>query len=323
MMMAVCGCAAMAQDSPWDKELTLGLKVLQSSYSDNWNSGEKGSIVWTGDVAARLEKQYSKNVNWRNTLKLVYGQTTTQDRDAQGNLVWSKPDKTDDIIEVESILRRSAAGGWGPFAAFRFTTLFQDLTDAEGRALNLTPLTFSESLGASKLFVDEEHRRLLTRLGAAYKQNSRRFYPFAAPSLATQLATSAELAVEWVTEYRVGALDKRVDWDSKLTVSRPLIYSGKSVFEDGFTSIAVMPADIAAYTTTTDIDWENTFTSQITKVISVKLYVRWVYDKYDNTVKPVVDDTGKLTNEADVLQAVRRAGQFKQTLALGLGYTFN
>ena len=55
----------------------------------------------------------------------------------------------------------------------------------------------------------------------------------------------------------------------------------------------------------------------------MKLFVRWVYDKYDNTVTPVVDDDGNLINEADVTQAIRLAGQFKQTLALGFGYTFN
>jgi adenylosuccinate synthase len=32
------------------------------------------------------------------------------------------------------------------------------------------------------------------------------------------------------------------------------------------------------------------FTTNITRLISVKLFVRWVYDKYDNTVKPVYED---------------------------------
>ena len=83
-----------------------------------------------------------------------------------------------------------------------------------------------------------------------------------------------------------------------------------------------LPADVADYTTTLDIDWENTFTANITKVITVKLYIRWVYDKYDNTVKPVIED-GVLVNETDVHQAIRKKGQYKQSLALGFGYTFN
>jgi len=54
----------------------------------------------------------------------------------------------------------------------------------------------------------------------------------------------------------------------------------------------------------------------------VSLFLRWVYDKYDSTVSPVVED-GVLVNEADVHRAIRTAGQFKQTMALGFGYTFN
>jgi hypothetical protein len=79
--------------------------------------------------------------------------------------------------------------------------------------------------------------------------------------------------------------------------------------------------DVADFTTTMDIDWENVFTSQITSVLSVNLYVRWVYDKYDTSVKPLVD-AGSLTNPAAVAGAIRKQGQFKQTLALGLTYRF-
>ncbi len=325
LMVLMLGAAvALAEaDNAWQKEVKIGVKVLESSYSDNWNSGDKGSVVWTGDLSARLERQYSERLNWRSTLRLVYGQTHNQERNAQGNLVWRRPDKTDDLIDLKSVLRRSSARGWGPFAAFGFTSLFEDLTDPAGRSLNFTPMTFKESVGASRLFFDADGHRLFSRLGVALKQNRRRYYLDEPPTMDTQVTTSSEVTAEWITEYQVGALDGRVDWESKLLLSLPVVYSGKSIFEDGFTSTIPMPGDIAGYTTTLDVDWENTFTSHITQVISVKLYVRWIYDKYDNTVKPVVDDTGNLVNETDVRGAVRKAGQFKQTLALGIGYTFN
>jgi len=132
-----------------------------------------------------------------------------------------------------------------------------------------------------------------------------------------------EAAAEWITEYRVGALDGRVDWESKLSFILPFVYSGKSIFEDGFNTVDPLPDDLASYATTVDVDFENTFTANITKVISVKLYVRWVFDKYDNTVGPVVDENNDLVNEEAVHQAIRKAGQFKQTLALGFGYKWN
>jgi hypothetical protein len=80
--------------------------------------------------------------------------------------------------------------------------------------------------------------------------------------------------------------------------------------------------DIADYTTTGEIDWENIFTTQITKLISVNLYTRWVYDKYDNSVLPILNEEGKLANVAAVKTAVRKAGQFKQTLGIGITYRF-
>ncbi len=46
-----------------------------------------------------------------------------------------------------------------------------------------------------------------------------------------------------------------------------------------------------------------------------------MYDKYDNTVAPVVEN-GSLVNAADVHGAIRKSGQFKQTLALGFSYKF-
>ncbi len=318
---------AVAQDETpmgvWQKEVKVGLNILQSSYSNNWNGGEKGSVVWTGNLDARFENQFSERSNWRNTLKLSYGQTHNQERGADGALFWQKPDKTDDIIDLESFYRRTLDSGWDPYVSFNFTSKFQDLTDLQGRELNFNPLTFKESFGISRKLVNTDKRKLLTRAGVAFIQNNRKYYPDDLPSTTTESESSNEIAAEWITEYRALTLNDRVDWESKLSFTLPISYSGKSVFEDGFVSVGEFPEDVASYTTTLDVDWENTFTANITKVISVKLFVRWVYDKYDNTVSPVVDDAGNLVNEGDVTQAIRLAGQFKQTLALGFGYTFN
>ncbi len=82
---------------------------------------------------------------------------------------------------------------------------------------------------------------------------------------------------------------------------------------------------MAKFSTTGDLDWENIFTTQITKLVSVGLYTRWVYDKYDNTVKPIVEKGAagfELKNPGDVRSAIRKAGQFKQTLAVGITYRF-
>lgn len=307
----------------WKKDIKIGLNILQSSYSSNWNGGDKGSVVWAGNFDALLEKQFGEKTNWRNTLKLAYGQTHQQDRDAGGALYWQKPDKTDDMIDFESLFRMTPKSGWDPYVSLKFTSMFEDLSDSYGRSLSLNPFTLKEAAGISRSWIQSEDRIFMSRLGVAFTQSSRKFYLDAPPDDSLQREGSGEFGAEFITEYKVGALDGRVDWYSKLTLGLPFTYSGKSVFEDGgFTTLDPLPDDIAGYTTSLDTDWENTFTANITKVISVSLYLRWMYDKYDNTVKPVVED-GTLINEADVQRAIRKAGQFKQTLALGFGYTFN
>jgi hypothetical protein len=47
-----------------------------------------------------------------------------------------------------------------------------------------------------------------------------------------------------------------------------------------------------------------------------------MYDKYDNTVPPVLDDDGALDNADDVRAAVRKGGQFKETISIGITYRF-
>ncbi len=323
---------ALAQDEVdkkigiWQNDVSVSLNMLQSSYSQNWNGGEKGSLNWTGNLDAKFEKQFTELTNWRNILKLAYGQSHKQDRDGNNQLFWEKPDKTDDIIDFESLFRWTPASGWDPYVAFTFKSLFEDLTDEYDRSITFNPISLKESAGISRPWINTEDRQLMSRLGIALIQNNRTF--FLDPTgvgTETSSENSNELAVELITEYKVGALDGRVDWESKLTLTLPFIYSGKSTFEDDMDRgllVAPLPEDIAEYSTNLDMDWENTFTANITSVIAVKLFVRWVYDKYDNTVAPAVDDTGKLLNESDVRNAIRKAGQFKQTMALGLTYKF-
>ncbi len=84
---------------------------------------------------------------------------------------------------------------------------------------------------------------------------------------------------------------------------------------------AGLPEDVADYSLVTDLDWENTFVTAITRLINVQFYLRWSYDKYDNSVAPKVED-GVLINPGYVDAAIRKAGQLKQTMSIGLAYAF-
>ncbi|HXV14649.1 MAG TPA: hypothetical protein VEC56_10645, partial [Candidatus Krumholzibacteria bacterium] len=130
--------------------------------------------------------------------------------------------------------------------------------------------------------------------------------------------------VELVAQY-LKDFGENLTYTSRLSFYQPFNWSKKSVFEDASPdslAAAGVPTDVADYTTTVDIDWQNTVSAKVTKVIAVQLYVELLYDKYDNTVVPEVDDTAMLENPGPVAASVRKKGQFKETLGIGLAYTF-
>jgi hypothetical protein len=305
----------------WYPTLEAGLTLTQSAYSDNWAGGDKGSVVWTAILNSTLENQLNENTNWSNTLKLAFGQTHQQ----RGDREWDKPEKSTDLLQYETVLRFTLGWHVDPYASGRFESQFHDASDPGGRNLKLNPIVLKESVGFAKQFINEEDRNLLTRLGVAFRQTNRRLFTEPAPGDATESKFANDGGVEWVTDYKTKVFEDRVSWTSKLIVFQPVFYSEKSKLEDLTAeqlSTAGVDPDVANFTTVVDVDWENVFTTQITKIISVNLYVRWVYDKYDNSVPPRLDENGDLANPADVNAAIRKSGQFKQTLAIGLTYRF-
>jgi hypothetical protein len=328
--------AASAQDGEeervlevgkWYPTVETGVSLTQSSYSDNWAGGDRGSIVWTWILNATLENQLSDNVNTLNTLKLAFGQTHQQVKSADGSRSWDRPEKTTDLIDFETLWRLMYDWPVDPFVAGRFESQFQDASDPFGRTIALNPLKFKETAGlAHEFFETEEDRSMLVRVGFSLRQSSRKLFEGPPPGDETFTETANDGGLEWTTDYKTKVLDDRVSWTSKLTVYQPFYYSGKDELESlSADSLAVygLDSDVDAFTTTVDIDFENIFTTQITKLLSVSLYTKLVYDKYDNTVAPEANEAGDgLLNAGDVKSAIRKAGQFKQTLSVGLIYRF-
>lgn len=305
----------------WYPTLEAGFNLTQSAYSDNWAGGDKGSVVWTAILNSTLENQLNTKTNWSNELKLAFGQTHQQKADRE----WDKPEKSTDLVQYETVLRFTLGWHLDPYASGRFESQFYDVSDPGGRHLKLNPIVLKESVGFAKHIINEEERSLLSRLGVAFRQTNRRLFTDPAPGDATESEFAHDGGVEWVTDYKTKVFEDRVSWTSKLIVFQPVFYSEKSTFEDlaaDQLAAAGVDSDVANFTTAVDVDWENVFTTQITKIISVNLYVRWIYDKYDNSVPPQVDENGDLINPAGVNAAIRKSGQFKQTLAIGLTYRF-
>ena len=329
VLLSTLPATAFAQDEEekpleigrWYPTLESGLNLSQSSYSDNWSGGDKGTVVWTFLASGEAKRQHNEKINWNNTMRLAYGQTHQQGADRE----WAKPFKSTDRIDLESILRFTLGYFVDPYASLRLETQFQDASDPAGRTLLFNPLLVKEAIGIAHAFYEEEDRAFLVRFGGAIRQGIRSQYENPAPDDVTFTETGTDGGLELVFDYKNKILDDDVSWVSKLSFFQPLFYSSKSDFEDlasaDLTALGVDP-DIADFTTTMDIDWENVFSSQVGKYITVSLYLRWLYDKYDTSVTPVLSDAGELTNAAAVIGGTRKAGQFKQTLALGVTYRF-
>jgi hypothetical protein len=295
----------------WYPSLEAGITFAQSAYSDNWKGGDLGQVVWTFILNSQLENQLRKQVNWLSTLKLAYGQTHQQARNSGGEPEWDRPNKSTDLIDLETTFRFTLGSWVDPFVSGRFVSQFQDQSDPFGRDLFVNPMTVTESAGIAREFYRTEDAVLLSRLGLAARQNIRTMYEEAPPVDDTETDVNNDAG--------------KVTWTSKLTVFQPLVYSFKSEFEDltpEQRTAAGLDENIADYPLLVDVDWENIFTSQITGILSVNLYVQFIYDQYDNSVAPKLDETGGVTNPGEVNAAVRKAGQFKQTLAIGLVYRF-
>ncbi len=310
----------------WYPSVEAGFTLTQSAYSDNWSGSDTGSLTWAAFTNSTAEKQVSPSFSWWNSAKLAFGQTHSQSRDPGGDLSWDEPDKSTDQIDVET-LGRFTLGRWAdPYFGFRMESQFQDLSDPFGRDVLFNPVRLRESAGLSRQWVDTERRWVVSRVGLAARQNFRSMFTSPPPSEATSLEMTNDAGAEFVTDARMKILEDKVSWTSRLGFYQPFVSSVKNDFEDlsaAQIAAAGLDPDIADFATEVDIEFENIFTTQITKILSVNLYLRWVYDKYENSVKPLVDDAGNLTNAEGVGAAVRKGGQFKQTLGLGLSYRFD
>lgn len=307
----------------WYFALDIGMALAQSAYTANWNGGEQGQIAWTGILNSKLENQLREKVNWRNTLKLAFGQTHNQKYDDGGVRVWDRPEKTTDLFDFESIVRFTLGRWVDPYFAGRVLSQFLDTSDPFGRGLFATPISIFVSGGVAKQFYRTEDELFISRLGGAFRENIRQFYPALPPDNSTRTETSNDAGIEWVTDYVIKVLEDKVLWTSKLTVYKPLEYSFRGDMDNisaADRELYGLDGDISSYPLAVDVNWENIFSAEVTSWLNFNLYFMFIYDKYDNSVLPEFDDNGNLTNPIGVHTAVRKSGQIKQTLAVGLAF---
>ena len=152
------------------------------------------------------------------------------------------------------------------------------------------PMTFTESAGIAKVFIQEEKRELSTRLGFGFRQHTNRDVLIDPINDVRETQSTNDGGILSVTDFKTPLAQERILFTSKLTLYKAIFYSEED-------ALVGLPNE--DYWKEVDINWENIFSASITKYLMVNLYTQLLYDK-----------------ELDL------AGRFKETLSLGLTYKF-
>jgi hypothetical protein len=249
----------------WQVASDINLTLTQNAYSDNWDGGETGALSWALNANALAESRLTDVLNSKNTLKLSFGQTHSQDKETKK---WAEPSTTTDLIDFESVLRFSYGWFVDPFVAGRVESRFLDTRDpAKKRTFN--PMTLTESCGVARVFIKEEDREWTTRLGGAIRQHINRDTLPEGGTVRETISTN-DGGLEFVSEFRTPLADDAITLTSDLTVYKALYYSESDALQG-------LPG--ADDWSSPDVNWENTFSAGITDYIVVNLYLQLLYDK--------------------------------------------
>jgi hypothetical protein len=258
-----------ASDLGWKKSVVGGLNLTQTSF-DNWAQGGENSFAWQLNLNCNFTNNQEK-YNWANSGKLTYGSLKTGKQASR---------KSIDEIKLESVYTYKLNVYVNPFVAATGETQMAPGYNY-GTAPTKTqisdimdPAFFRESAG-----VGYSHKEIVkTRLGAALKQTITSNYPipYADDPKTTEIEkTKNEVGAESVTDlnWKVGA--------NSLLTSKLELFSNMKSFDQ------------------IDVNWNNLFTTKVTKYIAFNFDLKLLYDK-----------------------DISKKRQIKQAIALGLTYSF-
>jgi hypothetical protein len=271
-----------SQAEAWKKRLDLNLTLTQNSYSDNWKGGEAGNISWVANTNSGFERRLSEKLTSKTTIKLAFGQTHTQDKETKK---WAKPDKSTDLIDIESLARFTLQAWVDPYFAVRFESQFLDNSYPELKRY-INPKKITESGGVSRQFYKTEKNEVLSRLGLALRQIIIEDIADTA-ARRTEITSTNDGGIESVTDVQLALADK-ISYTSKLSLYRALFYSKSDELKG-------TPQE--DYWKAIDLNWENAISVSVAKYATVSLYTQLLYDK-----------------------EISKKGRFKETLSLGLTY---
>ncbi|MBU8933827.1 MAG: DUF3078 domain-containing protein [candidate division Zixibacteria bacterium] len=268
-------------ETGWQNSLIIDFTTTQTSYSDSWTGGEAGSVNWAANLNGTAQRQFSPKFDFKSSLKLSFGQTLTQNIDAEGK-PWKKPQKSTDLIDWENVGRFTLGWFVDPYVAFRIESQFFD-GSVENHKRWLSPLKLTESVGLAHMFYKKDKDFITSRLGLAVREIfTKQFIDLV--DYETETISTTDGGLESVTDAELTFGDN-LKYTGKLTLYKAVTYSKKDEVkglpeEDDWKAV--------------DVSLENIVSASITKIITVNLYTQFLWDKQ-----------------------VEKKGRWKETLAIG------
>jgi hypothetical protein len=211
--------AVLAQEpadtlSPWKHTLVAGVTLTQVAFKD-WAQGGEDALAWTLSVDGKSERT-APTTQWASSYKLAYGQTKLGIQPLR---------KTDDRIELESVLTYLVGTLINPYAAAtlktQFTTGYRYADDGTSTPVStfFDPAYVTQSAGLGYQPLPE----LKTRLGVALREIFTSTYTGYSDNPATLEIekTKVEGGLESVTDLS-WKLEENVLLTSKLELFSPI-----------------------------------------------------------------------------------------------------
>ena len=283
-LFLIIALAIIVNAEAWHNELTAGVNINLDNYSDNWAGTEVSNIAWVFNINAIAEKQVTKIFNTKNTAKLSLGQTMNKDNVTD---TWMDPNKSTDIIDIESIERLTMGWFADPFAGVRMESSFIDGSDT-AQTFYVNPIRLTESFGIARILFKSENSQLSVRGGAAIRQ----LIDYSAADSLGDLYTDIinDGGIELIGDYNTPLLDGAVLYTAKVTLYKALFNSQSDILagtpqENNWKAV--------------DVYFDNILSAKITDFININMNVQILYDK------EIIDDI-----------------RHKENLSIGINYRF-
>jgi hypothetical protein len=239
-----------AQQSDWKHMLIAGFTITQVSYTD-WAQGGENALAYTLSIDGKSVQDLT-TTNWSNSYKIAYGQTRLGSKGLR---------KTDDKIELESVLTYKVGTYVNPYASATFKSQFDDgfkYDDAANTKIKISsaldPMYLTQAVGVGY----QPIAQLKTRLGAALREvfdDKKYGYADDASTKPTIESSKTEGGLESVTDVEI-KIEENTLFTAKLEMFAP------------FNNIDVVV-----------VRSDNTLSSKLNKYISLVFNVQLINDR--------------------------------------------